>query len=95
METKKIVRKRRDYEFRMDTARKVVEGGRNVKDIANEIGQSDAAVKNWVMSYQYKKATENVNPDDHRLKAANEEISKLTTQLAFLKKTMAHFVTLV
>jgi transposase len=97
MTNHKVVKKKRyDQEFRMDTAKMIVEGGRRASDVARDLGITAQSVSAWVKRYNASK--EKLEPvlsmEGLKLKAALEENRKLKIQVDFLKKTMAYFVEL-
>jgi transposase-like protein len=84
MSNQKVVKqKRRDREFRMDAAMMIVEGGRSIGEVANELGHSYPTVASWVKAYKAEKAAPKLSPAEIQLKAANEEIRKLKMQVDF------------
>ncbi len=97
MANQKVVKKRRDREFRMDAARMVVEDGRTTSDVAEDLQVSYQTVASWVKAYKASKIegrAARLSPAEVQLKAVMEENRKLKVQVEFLKKTMAYFVEL-
>ena len=96
MANQRLINKRHDPDFRTETAKMVVDGGRRTADVARDVGVTYQTVHSWVKAYRLRKTAE-ASPTygaEMQLKAASEEIRKLKIQVDFLKKTMAYFVEL-
>lgn len=93
----KVKSKRHGREFKMDTARLIVEGGSKMSDIARDIGVSYQTVNTWVKSYKLDQGqafpgSGRVTATEAEWKKLVEENRQLKMQTEFLKKTMFYFV---
>jgi transposase-like protein len=81
-------------EFRVETAKLVVEGQQPIARVAREHGLSDTTVGNWVRKYRQDHATEEAPlelSERARLQELQRRCRELELELAFLKKAAAYF----
>lgn len=81
-------------EFRMETAKMIVEGPRPIAEVAREYGINETTVGNWVRLYREQHVTDD-SPlelsDRARLAQLKRENRDLVMENAFLKKAAAYF----
>lgn len=89
-------RRRYDRDFKIETIRLVKEQGRNVADLAIEIGIHENTIYKWLKEYAGDQ--ENAFPGCGNLKPEMDEVQRLKRQVAnlqeeneILKKAMAIF----
>lgn len=95
METR-FQRKVYDKEFKRDTVRLIIQGGRPTSVVAKDLGINPNVIYRWVR--QYREDSENSFPGKGHQKPAEEELRKLKKQLAdvteerdILKKAISIF----
>ncbi len=83
METGK---KRRIYdaEFKRDSVKLVLEGGRRARDVAEGLGINENVLYRWIK--QYREDPKNSFPGNGRLKPEEEELRKLRKELMDVKE---------
>jgi len=89
-------RKVYDKEFKRETVRLIIQGGRRARDVSKDLGINENVIYRWIR--QYKDDTENSFPGKGHQKPAEEELRKLKKQLAdvteerdILKKAISIF----
>ena len=89
-------RRKYDREFKMETARLIVEGGRKVSDLARDLDIHEAVLRKWKV--QYLDDTGQAFPGKGHMKPEEEEIRRLKKKLSdveeerdILKKALAIF----
>ncbi len=85
-----------DKEFKMETARLIVEGGRSLNQLSRDLGIHENVIRKW--KKQYLKDAEHAFPGKGHMKPEEEEIRKLKKELDdireerdILKKALAIF----
>jgi transposase len=73
-----------DREFKIETARLVVEGGRKISDIARDFDIHENVLRKW--KNQYIEDTQHPFPGKGRLKPEEEELRRLKRENADLKE---------
>jgi len=73
-----------DREFKMETARLIVEGGRRVADVAQDLDIHENVLRKW--KNQYLEDKEQSFPGKGKLKPEEEEIRRLRRELADIKE---------
>jgi transposase len=94
---KKKAQKRYDREFKLGAVRLVVEEGKSIAQVANDLGISDKSLYTWVA--QFKADAEasfpgsgKLKPQDDELKRLREEVRILRMERDLLKKTLPLFM---
>ena len=89
-----MARKRYTYEFRLNAARLVVEGGYSCSKASERLGISDQSLRNWI--HQFRTSGE-LPPEGEKvpvaeeMKALRKELSELRIENEILKKAAAYF----
>ena len=81
-------------EFKVQAARKVVEGSRPIALVARELGVNDTTLGFWVKAYRKKIAGEPLPagmPEAEQVKELERRVRDLEIENAFLKKAAAYF----
>lgn len=81
-------------EFRMETAKLIVEGPRPIAEVAREYGINETTVGNWVRQYREDHPSDDPPlqlSDRARLAQLERENRDLVMENAFLKKAAAYF----
>ncbi len=89
-------RRKYDAEFKKETVRLMVQGGRKIADLARDMGIHQNVLRKW--RQQYLKDREHAFPGTGHLKPEDEEIRRLKKELTdvkeerdILKKALAIF----
>ncbi len=89
-------RRKYDAQFKKETVRLMVQGGRKITDLARDMGIHANVLRKW--RQQYLKNSEHAFPGIGRLKPEDEEIRRLKKELTdvreerdILKKALAIF----
>lgn len=89
-------RKVYDKEFKRETVRLIIQGGRRTREVSKDLGINENVIYRWIR--QYKDDSENSFPGKGHQKPAEEELRKLKKQLAdvteerdILKKAISIF----
>ena len=79
-------KKRRIYsaEFKRDSVKLVIEGGRRARDVAKGLGINENVLYRWIK--QYREDPQNSFPGNGRLKPEEEEMRKLRKELMDVKE---------
>lgn len=79
-------KKRKSYtaEFKQDTVKLVLDGGRTAVDVAKGLGINENLIYKWIR--QYREDSLNSFPGKGRLKPDDEEIRKLRRELMDVKE---------
>lgn len=83
-----------DKEFKENTVKLVIEGGRSVPDVAKSLGIHDNLIYRWKAKYlehQEKAFPGKGNPRDEELACLKKENAKLKMERDILKKVVAVF----
>lgn len=83
METERP-RKVYDKEFKRETVRLVIQGGRKAGELSKDLGINPNVLYRWVR--QYKEDSENSFPGKGHQKPAEEELRKLKKELVDVKE---------
>ena len=90
------IRRKYDAQFKKETVRLMVQGGRKITDLARDIGIHANVLRKW--RQQYLDDSEHAFPGIGHLKAEDEEIRRLKKELIdvkeerdILKKALAIF----
>jgi transposase len=86
--------KRYNTEFRADAIRLVVEEGRSVNSVANDLGINEQTLRNWLNSKKKKEdpAKSKIDELEHKLREKQKKINELEESVDILKKAAAIFV---
>jgi transposase-like protein len=90
-------RKRRSFtpEFKAETVRLVVEGGKGISDVARDLDLTESALRNWVHQARVDrgqgKLGELTSAEREELQQLRREVKKLRTEREILKKAAAFF----
>ncbi len=89
-------RRKYDAEFKRETVRLLVQGGRKIADLARDMGIHQNVLRKW--RQQYLKDSEHAFPGKGHLRPEDEEIRRLKRELTdvkeerdILKKALAIF----
>ena len=89
-------RRKYDAQFKKETVRLMVQGGRRITDLARDMGINVNVLRKW--RQQYLKDSEHAFPGIGHLKPEDEEIRRLKKELTdvreerdILKKATAYF----
>jgi transposase len=77
-------RRKFDREFKVETARLIVEGGRKVTDVARDFDIHENVLRKW--KNQYIEDKEHSFPGKGRLKPEDEELRRLKRELADMRE---------
>ncbi len=86
--------KRYSEEFRLQAAKRIVEGGTTYHQAAQQLGVSDWALRCWVKAFRasgHLPPKGQVVPLAEELKAARRELARLRQENEILKKAAAYF----
>jgi len=80
------IRERRNFdrEFKIETARLIVEGGRKISEVARDFDIHENVLRKW--KNQYIEDKEHPFPGKGRLKPEDEELRRLRRELADMKE---------
>ena len=90
-------RKRRSYtkEFKAETVRLVIEGGRSIPDVARDLDLTESALRVWVRQAEVDagrgKPGELTTEERDELRLLRREVKTLRTEREILKKAAAFF----
>lgn len=91
-----VQRKVYDKEFKRETVRLIIQGGKPTSEVAKDLGMNPNVIYRWVR--QYREDSENSFPGKGHQKPAEEELRKIKKQLAdvteerdILKKAISIF----
>ena len=97
MRKKANTSKRYDREFKLGAVKLVVDEGRSCGDVAEDLGTTEASVRNWVDAYEKDQMDPfpgSGNPpsgDQGELERLREEVRILRMERDILKKTIGLF----
>ncbi len=77
-------RRKFDREFKMETARLIIERGKKVSEVARDLGIHENVLRKW--KNQYIQDKEHSFPGKGRLKPEDEELRRLKRENADLKE---------
>jgi len=94
--TEKLPRRNYDREFKKSAVKLVLESGRSVKSIAEELGISDNTLFIWKKRYQEDAKNAfpgkgHMKPEQEELRRKDREIARLKMERDILKKAIAYF----
>ena len=87
-----------DREFKIGTAKLVIEGGQSVEEVAERLGIAASSVARWVSELKQDgqdgcmPGKGRLRPDDAAFKALEKENKLLRMERDILKKTFGYFV---
>ena len=96
MRAKKIIVRKYDLEFKINTVKLVLEGKRSQREICEDLGISKSAVYKWLAAYR-RDAEEafpgkgNLKPADEAMRRLKQENEVLRQERDILKKALGIF----
>jgi transposase len=92
----KATRRKYGLEFKLETAKLVLEKGLSRAEVARDLGLSPSMLSRWVEEYQRDQANAfpgkgRLKPDEARIKQLEEENRRLRMERDILKKATAYF----
>lgn len=94
--TDKLPRRSYDREFKISAVKLVLDSGKSVKSIAEDLGISDNTLFIWKKKYQEDAKNAfpgkgHMKPEQEELRKKDREIARLRMERDILKKAIAYF----